>query len=60
MHAVAQGGCANTTRICVESGLGREIACCTGELNLHQQHVRPDAQPTDLHPHPEFSFKILC
>ena len=36
---------------------GRKIPCCTGELNLHQHHARPDVYPDELHPCADSCFK---
>ena len=49
-NATAHSGCANTVRqsvLNVDCG-GKKIPCCTGQLNLHQQHAESDAQPTAI------------
>ena len=59
MHAVAHGGCMDTTR---ESALkvdsGRKIPHHTVELKPASAACQSDAVPAELHPHPgvvEFS-----
>ena len=57
MHAIAFKGCVGTVR----ADAGRRISCHTKELNLHQQHARPNAEPNELHPCPNTLVgAIIC